>query len=460
MCPCKAVILLIGCFQDKVSCIILKQRGTGLKFIFLTHQKLNPVNQLQPNKKKIINDPVFGFINIQSELVFDLIQHPVFQRLRRIKQLGLSFLVFPGANHSRFEHALGASHLMRQAVSVLRLKDHEITDEEAEAVIIAILLHDIGHAPYSHVLEHTLVEISHEEISLLLMNELNNHFNGRLNLAIEIFKNQYKKHFLHQLVASQTDMDRLDYLSRDSFFTGVAEGVVGIDRIIKMLNVWNDELAIDIKGIYSIEKFLIARRLMYWQVYLHKTVVAAEILLINILKRAKELIAAGTNLFATPTLRIFLENNFTSENFINNIDVKGKNVLDWFVLLDDNDILISIKEWQFHPDLVLSYLSKSLYNRNLFKTKLESKPASKGWEEKMLNKISKTIVADEKLARYFLMTGEITNNAYNRSSEKINILYKNGKVKDIQEASDINLSVLTKTVRKYYVCYPKELDFN
>ncbi len=418
------------------------------------------MNQFQPNKKKIINDPVFGFINIHSELVFDLIQHPVFQRLRRIKQLGLSFLVFPGANHSRFEHALGASHLMQQAVSVLRLKGHEITEEEAEAVIIAILLHDVGHAPYSHVLEHTLVEISHEEISLLLMNELNNHFNGKLNLAIEIFNNKYKKHFLHQLVASQTDMDRLDYLSRDSFFTGVAEGVVGIDRIIKMLNVWNDELAIDIKGIYSIEKFLIARRLMYWQVYLHKTVVAAEILLINILKRAKELIVAGDKLFVTPTLNIFLENNFSSDDFKNNIEVNGKKVLNWFVLLDDNDILISIKEWQFHHDLVLSYLSKSMYNRNLFKTKLESKPVSKAWEEKMLTRISQTICADEKLSPYFLMTGEITNNAYNRSSENINILYKNGKVKDIREASDINLSVLTKTVRKYFVCYPKELDFN
>ncbi len=416
------------------------------------------VDQHQINKKKIINDPVFGFINIQSDLVFDLIEHPVFQRLRRIKQLGLSFLVFPGANHSRFEHAIGATHLMRQAITVLRLKGHEINEEEAEAVTIAILLHDVGHAPYSHVLEHEMVAISHEEISLLLMNDLDSRFGGKLELAIQIFRNQYKKKFLHQLVASQTDMDRLDYLSRDSFFTGVAEGVVGIDRIIKMLNVHNDRLVIDIKGIYSIEKFLIARRLMYWQVYLHKTVVAAEILLINTLKRAKQLVRSGETVFATPTLEVFLSNDFSFENFKNNIVVNGKKVLDWFTLFDDNDILSSLKEWQFHDDPVLSYLAGSLFNRKLFKASLESKPVSKSWEEKMLKRISKEITQNKELAPYFLMTGEITNNAYNRSSENINILFKDGKVKDIREASDINLSVLTKTVRKYFVCYPKELD--
>lgn len=415
------------------------------------------VNNIQ---KKIINDPVFGFITIQSELVFDLIEHPIFQRLRRIKQLGLSFLVFPGANHSRFEHAIGASHLMRQAISVLQLKGHEITDEEAEAVTVAILLHDIGHAPYSHVLEHTLVETTHEEISLLLMNELNRHFNGRLSMAIEIFRNQYKKKFLHQLVASQTDMDRLDYLSRDSFFTGVAEGVVGIDRIIKMLNVWNDQLAIDIKGIYSIEKFLIARRLMYWQVYLHKTVVAAEFLLINILKRAKMLVSQGADVFAPPTLDVFLKNNFTLENFKKKNIIEGKSVLDWFVLLDDNDILTALKEWQFHPDKVLSFLSKSLSNRKLFKIKLEEKPVSAAWKEKMKTRIKANYNLDDEQAEYLLMTGEITNNAYNRNNENIYIIFKNGKVREIREASDINLSVLTKTVRKYFACYPKELDIN
>lgn len=412
------------------------------------------------NKKKIINDPVFGFINLQSELVFDLIEHPYMQRLRRIKQLGLSFFVYPGANHSRFEHALGASHLMRQAISVLRLKGHEITDEEADAVTIAILLHDIGHAPFSHVLENTLVEIPHETISLLMMNELNRQFDGQLKLAIEIFNNRYKKQFLHQLVASQLDMDRLDYLSRDSFFTGVAEGIVGIDRIIKMLTVWNDQLAVDYKGIYSIEKFLIARRLMYWQVYLHKTVVSAEFLLINVLKRARELWAKGEKLFTTPTLKVFLDNHFLHNDFSQNISVSGKKVLDWYALLDDNDILSSVKEWQSHSDPVLSRLSQNLINRKLFRVKLTDKPASKKFQEKMLRKITEQITRDKLLSPYLLMTGEITNSAYNRHTENIKILLKNGKVKDMGKASDINLSVLTKTVRKYFVCYPKELDIN
>ncbi len=412
------------------------------------------------NKKKIINDPVFGFINLQSELVFDLIEHPYMQRLRRIKQLGLSFLVYPGANHSRFEHALGASHLMRQAISVLRLKGHEITEEEADAVTVAILLHDIGHAPFSHVLENTLVEIPHEKISLLMMNELNRQFDGKLNLAIEIFKNKYKKQFLHQLVASQLDMDRLDYLSRDSFFTGVAEGIVGIDRIIKMLTVWNDQLAVDYKGIYSIEKFLIARRLMYWQVYLHKTVVSAEFLLIHVLKRAKELWEKGISLFTTPTLRIFFENDFSEQNFSENIDFEGRKVLEWYALLDDNDILTSVKEWQSHPDPVLSKLAQSLVNRKLFRIKLTDKPVSKAWKENMMTRVTKNITGDKTLSPYFLMTGEITNSAYNRHSENIKILMKDGKVKEMGKASDINLSVLTKTVRKYFVCYPKELDIN
>jgi hypothetical protein len=418
------------------------------------------VDQNNINKKKIINDPVFGFITIQSELIFDLLEHPYMQRLRRIKQLGLSFLVYPGANHSRFEHALGASHLMGQAITVLRLKGHEITEEEADAVTIAILLHDIGHAPFSHVLENSLVEVAHEELSLLLMNELNRQFNGRLALAIEIFQNKYKKKFLHQLVAGQLDMDRLDYLSRDSFFTGVAEGVVGIDRIIKMLNVWDDQLAVDLKGIYSIEKFLIARRLMYWQVYLHKTVVSAEFLLIGILKRAKDLFSAGHQLFATPTLEVFLKNNFTSQNFWDNLNVEGKTVLEWFAQLDDNDIISSVKEWQFHSDPVLSSLSKSLIQRRLFRVKLKKKPVSKKWKEKMIQHISGEITGDPELAKYFLMTGEITNNAYNRNTENIKILFKNGKVKDMGKASDINLAAFTKTVRKFFACYPKELDIN
>ena len=416
--------------------------------------------QQQINKKKIINDPVLGFINLQSELIFDLIEHPTFQRLRRIKQLGLSYLVFPGANHSRFEHALGASYLMRQAISVLRLKGHEITEVEAEAVTAAILLHDIGHAPFSHVLENTLVEISHEEISLLLMNQLNEYFNGKLNLAIQIFTNQYKKHFLHQLVSSQLDIDRLDYLNRDSFFTGVVEGTIGAERIIKMLNVWQDQLVVDEKGIYSIEKFLISRRLMYWQVYLHKTVVSAENLLINVLKRAKELVVAGEIVYTTPTLKVFLENNFTAADFKNNIIIEGKSILNWYALLDDNDISISIKEWQTNPDMTLSSLAGRLNNRKLFKIQLLSSPVSKTAEEKILKKITNEITNDISLSGYFLISGEITNNAYDKHNEKILVLDKTGKVKDMQQASDIDLTALTKTVRKYYLCFPKELDIN
>ncbi len=409
------------------------------------------------NKKKIINDPVFGFINIQSELVFDLLEHPYVQRLRRIKQLGLTYLVYPGANHSRFEHALGASHLMSQAISVLKMKGHEISEEEADAVTAAILLHDIGHAPFSHALENSLVEIPHETISLMMMHELNRRFNGKLSLAIEIFNNLYKKQFLHQLVASQLDMDRLDYLSRDSFFTGVAEGIVGIDRIIKMLTVWNDNLAVEYKGIYSIEKFLMARRLMYWQVYLHKTVVSAESMLVNLLKRAKELWESNHQIFTTPTLKIFFDNRFTHSDFKNNIVVENKTVLDWYALLDDTDILTSMKEWQHHSDPVLSRLSQSLVNRSLFRVELRDKPPTEKWKTKMLNQISKQITGSEELSRYLLITGELTNNAYNRYDENIKILQKSGQVKDMESASDINLSVLTKTVRKYFVCYPKEI---
>lgn len=410
------------------------------------------------NKKKIINDPVFGFINLQSETVFDLLEHPVFQRLRRIKQLGLSYLVFPGSNHTRFEHALGATHLMRQAIATLRLKGHSITDEEAEAVTIAILLHDIGHAPFSHVLENTLVNISHEEISLLLMQELNREFNGKLDLAIQIFTNQYKKHFLHQLVASQLDMDRLDYLGRDSFFTGVAEGHIGTERIIKMLNVFDDKLVVDVKGIYSIEKFLISRRLMYWQVYLHKTVVAAEFLLINVLKRARDLIAHGTEIYATPTLKVFLENTFLPDDFQQNREFAGKKVLSWYTLLDDNDLLISIKEWQFHDDPVLSRLARYLISRKLPRTRLSDKALSKKEEERYLELIQENIISDKKLAKYFLMTGVISNSAYNKNDENIFVLNKDQTIKELNEASDINLSALTKAVRKYFVCYPKELD--
>jgi len=412
------------------------------------------------NKKKIINDPVFGFINIRSELIFDLIEHPYFQRLRRIKQLGLSYLVYPGANHTRFEHALGAVHLMRSAIGILRLKGQEISDEEADAATIAILLHDIGHGPFSHALENTVVQgIPHEKISILLMEELNRQFHGKLELAISIFKDQYSRHFLHQLVSSQLDMDRLDYLSRDSFFSGVSEGVISSERIIKMLHVKNDELVVEYKGIYSVENFLIARRLMYWQVYLHKTVLSAEYLLINVLARAREIAQSGDELFATPVLKAFLSNKVTLDDFVQNLLVDGKPVLDLFANLDDNDIIASIKEWQNHQDKILSYLAGCIVNRRLFKIKISKSPISEQKIAKLKDKIRQHFNVDDDQLKYFMISDTITNNAYNTvSSDKINVLFKNNKVSDIAVASDINLSVFSETVRKYFICYPKELD--
>ncbi|MGE5428790.1 MAG: HD domain-containing protein [Methylococcaceae bacterium] len=415
---------------------------------------------MKTNKKKIINDPVFGFINIRSELVFDLIEHPYFQRLRRIKQLGLSSMVYPGANHTRFEHALGALHLMRSAIGILRLKGQDITDEEADAVTVAILLHDIGHGPFSHVLECTLVPgVSHEKISLLLMQELNRRFDNKLELAIQIFTDKYPKHFLHQLVSSQLDMDRLDYLSRDSFFSGVSEGVISSERIIKMLNVKNDELVVEYKGIYSVENFLIARRLMYWQVYLHKTVLSAEYLLINVLVRARELALNGEDLFATPVLKAFLTRNISLEDFTNNVIIAGRPALDLFASLDDNDIISSIKEWQNHSDQILSYLSTCIINRRLFKIKMSKKPIAEHKIQELKEKICRHFnICDDDL-RYFIISDMISNNAYNKvSNDKINVLFKNNKVSDIADASDINLSAFSETVRKYFICYPKELD--
>ena len=425
--------------------------------ISLSKQTFYP---LKKNKKKIINDPVFGFINIRSELVFDLIEHPYFQRLRRIKQLGLSNLVYPGANHTRFEHALGALHLMRSAISILRLKGQEISDEEADAVAIAILLHDIGHGPFSHVLENTLVQgVPHERISLLLMEELNRQFEGKLDLAIRIFTNQYSKHYLHQLVSSQLDMDRLDYLSRDSFFSGVSEGIISSERIIKTLNLKNDELVVEYKGIYSVENFLIARRLMYWQVYLHKTVLSAEYLLINVLTRARELALAGNKLFVPPVLKAFLYNQITLDDFIYNREVEGRHVLDLFANLDDNDIIASIKEWQNYPDTVLSYLSSCIINRRLFKIKISKKPISEQKIVALKEKICDHFNVCNEDVKYFMIADTISNSAYNKdSSEKINVLFKNNKISEIADASDINLSVLSDTVRKYFICYPKELD--
>ncbi len=409
--------------------------------------------ELSSNKRKIFNDPIYGFITIPHEIIFDLIEHPYFQRLRRIKQLGLTGLVYPGALHTRFHHAMGAMYLMGEAIGLLRSKGFEITDDEALAANIAILLHDIGHGPFSHALESSIVSgIHHEQISTLFMNELNKEFNGKLSLAIAIFDNKYEKKFLHQLVSSQLDMDRMDYLKRDSFFTGVSEGVISSDRILAMLSIKNDELCIEAKGIYSIEKFIIARRLMYWQVYLHKTVLAAECLLVNILKRAKEIVSHGAAVFATPAFQLFLENKFTITDFTND-----NKVLQAFAELDDYDIFTSIKVWTKHDDKILSTLCKNLVDRNLFRVELQNKPFSTDKIKKIKQRVKEIYKLEDDELDYFVLSDSIKNNAYNPKNDRINILYKDGEVVDIADASDqLNISVLSKTVEKFYLCYPKE----
>jgi uncharacterized protein len=404
------------------------------------------------NKLKIFNDPIYGFVSLQYEIIFDLIDHPYFQRLRRIKQLGLTNLVYPGALHTRFHHAMGAMHLMGQAIDVIRSKGHAITEEEAKGVTIAILLHDIGHGPFSHALEHSIVSnVTHEDISELFMSRLNAEFNGQLSVAISIFQNKYKKKFLNQLVSSQLDMDRLDYLNRDSFFTGVSEGVVSSDRIIKMLNVVNDQLAIEAKGIYSIEKFIIARRLMYWQVYLHKTVLSAESLLVNILKRAKELAEKKVDLFCTPALQTFLYNKYSEKDFKTN-----PLLLDVFAKLDDNDIMTSIKVWTSHSDIVLSGLCKQLVDRKLFKVELQNQAFKEDKIKTIKADVKKRLKLNDKEVSYFVFTGIVTNDAYRSDKIRINILFKDGSVADIADASDqLSIDVLAKTVKKHYLCSPK-----
>ena len=405
------------------------------------------------NKRKIFNDPIYGFVSLPYEIIFDLIEHPYFQRLRRIKQLGLTNLVYPGALHTRFHHAMGAMHLMGEAIEVIRSKGHEITDDEAKGVTIAILLHDIGHGPFSHALEHSIVNnISHEAISELFMKRLNEEFKGELTLAIKIFQNKYHKKFLHQLVSSQLDMDRLDYLKRDSFFTGVSEGVVSSDRIIIMLNVVNDQLAVEAKGIYSIEKFIVARRLMYWQVYLHKTVLSAENLLVNILKRAKELAEKKEDIFCTPAFKAFLYKQYTLQDFI----TKPK-TLETFALLDDSDIMASVKVWASHKDAVLSRLCEQLVNRKLFKIELQNLPFKEEKVKEIKDKIKTRYKLNDKEVNYFVFSGNVANDAYRADKISINILFKDGSVSDIANASDqLNIQVLAKTVKKYYLCYPKE----
>ena len=406
------------------------------------------------NKKKIINDPVYGFINIPFELIFDLISHPFFQRLRYIKQLGMTHLVYPGALHTRFHHALGAMHLMSLAIEILRSKGHEITTEEEEAATVAILLHDIGHGPFSHALEHSLVKgISHEDISMLMMERLNEQFDGRLTMAIEVFKGKYPKKFLHQLISSQLDLDRMDYLNRDSFFTGVSEGVISFDRIIKMFNIADDHLVIEEKGIYSIEKFLIARRLMYWQVYLHKTVIAGEQLLVKILKRAKELAINGHELFATPALQHFLKNDVIRKDFFES-DIH----LLRFSRLDDQDIFASVKVWREHDDRILSILCTMLVDRNLYKTEISNEIPEESRVQRIKENAMISLEVDENDVSYFVFTDKISNRAYNTAegNSTINILMKNNTTIDIAKASDLsNLESLDKTVRKHILCYPR-----
>lgn len=402
------------------------------------------------NKKKIVNDPVYGFLTIPGDLVFDLIQHPYFQRLRRIRQLGLSEYVYPGALHTRFHHALGALNLLQKALDVLKQKGVKISDEESEAVSVAILLHDIGHGPFSHSLEHTLVNgVHHEELSLMFMQRLNSMFNGKLTLAIEIFKNKYPRKFLNQLISSQLDMDRLDYLSRDSFFTGVSEGIVGADRIINMLFVVDDELVVEEKGIYSVEKFIIARRLMYWQVYLHKTVLAAEVLLLSVLKRAKELTISGTDLFGSPALKHFLNNDLNIRDFeVNNVN------LEHFSKLDDYDVMGAIKVWQEEQDEVLKLLSRNLIERHLPKIEMSAEAYNEEQINQKKNLCASNLNISNKIIDWFVITGSVENNAYKTEGSQIKILQKNGTVKDVAQASDnYNLEALKETVKKYYISF-------
>lgn len=406
----------------------------------------------QINKLKIFNDPIYGFITIPNALIYDLIQHPYFQRLRRITQMGLSYLVYPGANHTRFHHALGCMHLMQKAVDVLRFKEVSISEEEENALYIAILLHDIGHGPFSHAMEKSIVEdVHHEEISLLFMKQLNVEFDGKLSLAIKIFEGDYHRKFMLQLISSQLDMDRMDYLKRDSFYSGVAEGNVNSERLIQMMNVEDDFLVIEEKGIYSVEKFLMSRRLMYWQAYLHKTSLVGELILTRILKRAKELTLKGIVLPCSEPLQFFMQNKISLESF-NTI------TLDLFSQLDDFDIISALKAWQKNDDFILSSLSKMIINRDLLKIKLTSEKVA----IEDLNPLKERFALENNISiadtNYFIFKGKIKNQAYDKEAEPIRILKKDRTVEDVIESSDqLNLKSLSKSVTKYYICFPKQL---
>ena len=403
------------------------------------------------SKKKIFNDPVYGFISVPYGILFQLVEHPIFQRLRRIKQLSLTHYVYPGALHTRFHHALGALHLMRQAISTLQQKGVEITEAEAEAVQIAILLHDVGHGPFSHTLEHTLINVTHEELSIWFMEKLNEEFGGALSLAISIFQNRYHKHFLSQLVSGQLDMDRMDYLNRDSFFTGVYEGVIGYDRIIKMLAVKEDELVVEVKGIYSIEKFLIARRLMYWQVYLHKTVLSAEQMLIRTLQRARMLVKEGQKVEASNSLNYFLR--FEQEG--GTLEQQKDMLLQHFASLDDFDVVAALKAWQHHTDGVLSYLATCLVNRRLFKLSFQKEAPSPGQLSTLQKGIRQQFPTIHQADQYFLITGKETNRAYSTAKEEIKILLKNEEVQPLSKITDYEIQ--NRIIAKNFLCYPKNI---
>ena len=408
--------------------------------------------QPRVNKKKILNDPIYGFITIPNELTFDLIEHPYFQRLRRITQLGLTYLVYPGAYHTRFHHALGAMHLMQQAVSVLRSKGHEISSEEEKAVYLGILLHDVGHGPFSHALETCiLLGVHHERVSLAIMERLNRKFEGQLSLAMDIFQDRYPKRFLHQLISGQLDMDRLDYLRRDSFYSGVSEGQVGTERLLKMLNVANDELVLDAKAVYSVEKFLVARRLMYWQVYLHKTVLVAEYILMHILRRAKDLTQKGERLFATDSFQSFLASTLSPEEFY-----ADDELLERFTELDDADIMASIKEWKNHDDPILARLSVALIDRRLFRIELSTKPFSPEQVAHYRAEVAEKYNVSLEEAGYMVYMDSIHNNLYDPKKDSIKLLYRDGSLKDVAEVSDhLHWGSQQGDVVKHLLIYPK-----
>lgn len=404
------------------------------------------------NDSKIINDPIFGFIKIPHGLLLNIVEHPLMQRLTRIKQLGLTSMVYPSAQHTRFQHSLGAFHLMSEAITSLTQKGIFIFDSEAEAVEAAILMHDIGHGPFSHVLEHTLINgICHEEISLLMMEQINREMNGELNLALKIFKNEYPKRFLHQLISSQLDMDRLDYLRRDSFYTGVTEGNIGSARIIKMLDVHNDSLVVNSKGIYTIENYLMARRLMYWQVYLHKTTVSSEKMLVNALIRAKQLAHNGKDIFATPSLKYFLYNDIDAETFKKDEDAQRH-----YAILDDNDIISSIKVWTENDDKVLSTLASDIINRKIFKVEIYNEPISDNYIKSKKHQIADKLCISEDEANFLISVDTVQKDMYDIHDDHITILFKDNITKDISESSEVlNIALLSKKIRKYYLCYQR-----